>query len=67
MRILCSIGYDEIENDEGHFIEGVAAICSRCGHLTESFGNSECSIRRCLALMRDECPEDESNFYFSDD
>ena len=67
MRILCSIGYDEIENDDGHLVEGVAAVCSKCGHVTESYGHSDCSVRRCLARMRHECPEAEANFYFSYD
>jgi hypothetical protein len=67
MRIFCSIDYDELENDDGYSVEGVAAVCSKCGHTTESFGTSDRSVRRCLALMREECPENKSNFYFSDD
>jgi hypothetical protein len=65
MKITCSIGYTELENDEGYPVDGITATCSRCGHETESFGTSECSVRRCLALMREECPEDENNFYTS--
>jgi hypothetical protein len=41
--------------------------CSRCDHQTESFGTSGASIRRCLALLREECPEDEENFYVTDE
>jgi hypothetical protein len=43
------------------------ASCSRCGHETESFGSSERSIERCLALMREECPAGEMNFYVAED
>lgn len=45
---------------------GVRAECSYCDHVTESVGTGEPSRRRCLALMKEECPEDESNFYEDD-
>jgi len=48
-------------------IPGVQATCSRCGHVTEAFGVGEDSRNRCLALMRQECPEDENNFYVDAD
>lgn len=48
-------------------IEGVRARCSKCGHEVESFGTGEGSIKRCLALLREECPERERNFYVADD
>ena len=34
-----------------------------CQHTTESFGTGEKSVKRCLVLMRQECPEGEENFY----
>lgn len=43
----------------------------KCGvsfrHETQSFGTSEASVRRCLALMREECPNGENNFYIAED
>lgn len=63
MRINCEIDETELENDEGYEIPGVVATCSKCQHSTESFGTSDASIRRCLALMREECPMCENNFY----
>lgn len=42
---------------------GVCATCSECDHETESFGTSDRSIKRCLVLMREECPLGEENFY----
>ena len=59
MKITCSISQTELENDDGYLVDSVVATCSRCGHETESFGTSERSVLRCLALMREECPEDE--------
>src|SRR5206468_282498 len=43
--------------------EDVRATCSRCGHETESGGTGENSIKRCLVLMRGECPQGENNRY----
>ena len=65
MRVRCEIEETELEGDYGD-IEGVVATCSECGHQTESFGTTEASVRRCLALMREECPEDCNNFYEAD-
>ena len=63
MKVRCKIEEVELENDEGHPVEGVRVTCSRCDHETESFGTSDRSIKRCLALMREECPNHEENFY----
>lgn len=60
--IPCEVEVVDLDGDYGS-VEGVEATCSRCGHVTESFGTGSASIRRCLALMRDECPLDESNYY----
>ena len=66
MRVPCVVTETELENDEGREVGGVQAECTRCGYVTESFGTSERSITRCLVLMREECPEGESNFYVGD-
>jgi DNA-directed RNA polymerase subunit RPC12/RpoP len=44
-------------------VAGTVAECMRCGHKTESFGQKEGSERRCLVLLKSECPKGESNFY----
>jgi hypothetical protein len=66
-RIECEIEYAELENDDGVPIESVVVTCGRCGHQTESFGTTGASVRRCLALLREECPEGQVNFYRCDD
>lgn len=66
-RVLCKIDEVELENDNGHMIDGVEATCSKCGHSTESFGTSETSVKRCLVLLREECPEGEENYYVNED
>jgi hypothetical protein len=62
-KVYCEVEETDLENDSGRMTPGVVLKCSRCGHTTQSFGTSERSIKRCLALMREECPEGESNFY----
>ena len=64
MRIEAEIEYDELEGEYCP-VEGVRATCERCGHFTESFGTSEASILRCLALLNEECPEEENNLYIA--
>jgi hypothetical protein len=66
MRIVCKISFVDLENDDGLDIESVEAFCPRCHHSTESFGTHSGSIARCLALMREECPYEEKNWYVSD-
>ena len=63
MRVECEIEETTIENESGIEVDGVRATCSRCGNETESFGTSSASVRRCLVLMREECPLGENNFY----
>jgi hypothetical protein len=71
MRIACDIqfgvttgDYYSADGGGGHAtVPTTEATCSRCGHQTESYGNSGASVRRCLALMREECPRGGANFY----
>jgi hypothetical protein len=64
MKVSVDISREDMDGDYGT-IEGVRATCTRCGHATESFGTSDRSVKRCLVLMREECPEGEENFYVS--
>lgn len=64
--VPCSVEETDVETDSGYVIEGIRATCSKCGHETESGGTSDESVRRCLALMRQECPLGEKNFYTGD-
>ncbi|UNM07812.1 MAG: hypothetical protein H7A35_13250 [Planctomycetales bacterium] len=66
MKIKAEIHYVDVENENGYEVEGVMARCTRCGHETESFGVADNSIRRCLKLLNEECPNGENNFYEED-
>lgn len=63
MRVPVEIEEVVLQSEEGRDVDGIVARCSRCDHSTESFGTSEKSVKRCLALLREECPKDENNFY----
>ncbi len=62
-RIKCEITETTLEGEHGNDIDSVTATCSKCGHTTESYGTEDGSIKRCLVLMREECPKGEKNFY----
>lgn len=62
-RVKCSVEYISDFNGEGFEVECVVATCSRCGYETRSWGAGESSVKRCLALMNEECPNEENNFY----
>lgn len=66
-RVPCSVNYTTLVNDNDREIDGVIVTCSRCGQEQESFGQSEASMKRCFALLKEECPKGESNFYVADD
>ena len=53
----------DFRHDGGSEVESVRATCSRCGHTTESYGTDEPSKKRCLVLLREECPLGQNNFY----
>jgi hypothetical protein len=65
--VECKIEEVELENDQGRNVPGVKATCGVCGHVTESFGTGEKSRKRCLVVMRQECPEGCENFYKDED
>ena len=61
--VECVVSEVELENERGYTQSGVRAVCTNCGHTTESFGTGDASRKRCLVLMREECPLGECNFY----
>jgi len=61
--VECEIEYIELPSEKGNPVPSVRAICTECGHETESFGEGRASIKRCLALMNEECPGGHNNFY----
>jgi hypothetical protein len=62
MKVKADVSQIELEGEHGP-VDGVEVQCSRCNHSTQSFGTGGDSIRRCLVLLREECPRNENNFY----
>lgn len=66
MKVECEVEYVDLDAERG-VIPGVTVTCSRCDHSVSSYGQGENSVKRCFALLHEECPEDESNFYTTDE
>ena len=66
-KIECEIDIIMLDDDEGRPIRSVRATCTACGHTAVSFGEGPRSIKRCFALLREECPMGESNWYVAAD
>lgn len=66
MRVSCEVDYVDLDGDYTE-IPSVRVTCSRCGHEVESYGQHERSVRRCLVLLRQQCPRGEKNFYVTDE
>jgi hypothetical protein len=56
-----------LKNDNGRAQAGVEVTCTQCGHIERAFGEGPRSVKRCLAMLRENCPEDETNFYTVED
>lgn len=65
-RVTTTTSYVDLDGDYGS-VEGIEVTCGRCGHSQESFGTSGASFRRCAALLVQNCPRGESNFYEVDE
>ena len=61
-KVECEVEYVAVPFN-GKEILGVLVTCPLCEHAEEAGGRSEASIKRCLAQMRQNCPEGENNFY----
>jgi hypothetical protein len=66
MTVNCEVQEVTLYSQTGRPISGVRVVCSRCEHEAETFGTGQASVRRCLALLREECPTEEDNYYVAD-
>ena len=62
-KVECEVEYTTDYNDDDREVDCVVVTCNQCGHQTSSWGHGPASVKRCLALMNEECPECENNFY----
>jgi exodeoxyribonuclease V alpha subunit len=52
-----------VTNDNGIEVPCIYATCTKCGHITMAYGNSNESIKAALAMLKEQCPDGENNFY----
>lgn len=62
-QVNCTVEEVDAPGSSGKPVRSVCATCTRCGHQVSSFGTHEKSIKRCLAVMSNECPRGERNYY----
>lgn len=64
-KVTCEVEFTSRENDNGFPQDCVVVTCTECEHSEQSWGHGDRSVRRCLALMSENCPnaEDDRNFY----
>jgi len=65
-KVECAVTFDQAKNDQGRMQDCTKVTCGNCGHTTQSWGTGPGSVKRCLMLLKEECPEGESNFYVGD-
>ena len=64
MRVKVRVEEIELDGDDSEYpVPSVEVTCTRCKHSVQVFGTSEASIKRGCLMLREECPEGESNFY----
>lgn len=66
-KVECDVERVDIENENGKLVPGVLVTCQECEHAEQSYGQGDASIKRCLALLRENCPEDQENYYVDAD
>lgn len=64
MNVDCKVTVVKSAEDPRYV--GVMVSCSRCKQFYEADGTSDRSVRRCLAMLREDCPNGERNWYADD-
>ncbi len=62
-QVECEVGVYQVDNGKGYMVDATYATCPRCGKVAESFGTTQRSVRRCLAVLSKDCPNNEKNYY----
>jgi len=62
-RVAAEVEETEIVKGDGSSAPGLLITCEKCGYSVKVFGTGDASMRRGAVMLREECPEDEENFY----
>lgn len=65
-RVKVAVTETYLTGDHGGPVDGIYAECRKCLHVEESYGTGDGSVKRCLVLMRENCPRGLNNFYVKD-
>lgn len=52
-----------VENIDQDRVPSICMTCQRCDHEVKVFGRTESSEKRGLAMLREQCPQGEQNYY----
>lgn len=62
--VECEVEFiGDMKDKRGNNRDGVRVACTKCGHYVDSFGQGENSVKRSLAMLCEECPRGEENWY----
>lgn len=62
MKVSVDVTEEDLDGDYST-ISGLRLTCSRCGQEVTVFGTEDRSARRGAAMLNEECPRGENNFY----
>ena len=65
-EVPCIVNVVNLKGARG-IIEAVEVTCTRCGNKATSFGTSDASVLRCLAILHNGCPRQEDNYYYDEE
>jgi hypothetical protein len=63
INVKVTVNEITLDDDNGNEICGISVSCSRCGYQVEVFGTSERSVTRGCVMLREQCPQNQKNFY----
>lgn len=63
-QIACAKELLNLPNAEGAPTPSIRLVCLRCGVSAEAFGQRGRSIRKCLALLEEKCPEPKTTEHY---
>lgn len=67
MKVQATVDRILMPTDDAGLQVGVRVTCESCGHQVECRGSGPRSVRKALAMLREECPLGEENWYETDE
>lgn len=64
-EVWCDLTRQLVEGADGQMVPGLVLKCIQCDHAVEVMSQGLPSCKRALAMMREECPKGQSNWYLA--